>query len=175
MYSDYQDEYRFARNYLVAGESVLWRGKPAAGNLLTSQDVFMSPFSILWCGFAVFWTVTAMSGAGLFGLFGIPFICVGFYITVGRFIWTAYIRKRTYYVITTQKIIRCRNGRVDMLQGKNMPAAYLTVRKNDCGTIVFGERDPYYRRGNQWQDYRFSLENIPNAAGVYQLLSRMER
>ncbi len=38
--------------YLMPDEYVLWNGKPGKGNLLTGQDVFMIPFSIMWCGAA---------------------------------------------------------------------------------------------------------------------------
>lgn len=54
--------------YLMPDEYVLWNGKPEKGNLLTGQDVFMIPFSIMWCGFAIVWetSVLIMSAPLLF-------------------------------------------------------------------------------------------------------------
>ena len=117
MYTEMTDEYSFCRPYLTAGETVLWRGKPGKGHLLTGQDIFMIPFSILWCGFAIFWEATVIRNGApfFFTLWGIPFVCVGLYMVFGRFLWTAWIRKRTAYVITDQKILRARGNRVDML------------------------------------------------------------
>ena len=175
---EYTDEYSFARSYLTPGEAILWKGKPGPGHLLTQQDAFMIPFSILWCGFAFFWEFSAItSGAPFFFcLFGIPFVCVGLYITVGRFFWTAYIRKRTAYVITTTKIIRKRGNRVDMLDGRTMPSAHITTFRDGSGTIEFGQR--IYRQNCARAAYStgelFRLENIPDVARVHQILTRMD-
>lgn len=177
MYTEMNDEYAFARPYLAPGETILWRGKPAMGHLFGPQDLFLIPFSIFWCGFAVFWTVTALSNAPFpFGLFGIPFVCVGLYITVGRFIHVSWLRKRTAYIITTQKILRRRGDRIDMLDAKTMPSVYVSARTDGTGTIRFGEA-VYVHRGRSryrttWgpNDALFSLQNIPDVARVQQLL-----
>lgn len=175
MYTEIHDEYAFARPYLAPGETILWRGKPESGHLLGPQDAFMIPFSIFWCGFAVFWTVTAMSNAPFpFGLFGVPFVCVGLYITVGRFFHTAYLRKKTAYVITTGKIIRKRGQRIDMLDAKTMPAIQVHARADGTGTIQFGQPIYYYhrRRHSSWgpDQAMFTLDNIPDVARVQQIL-----
>ena len=117
---EFHDEYSFARPYLSDGEVILWKGKPEKGHVFTPQDAFMIPFSILWCGFAIFWetTVVASGAPFFFKLWGIPFVCVGLYMVFGRFLWTAYVRKNTAYVITTRRIIRSRRGRVDSITTK---------------------------------------------------------
>ena len=177
---EYTDDYSFARPYLSAGEAVLWKGKPGKGNLVTSQDVFMIPVSLFWCGFAVFWETTVISAGApfFFALFGIPFVAVGLYLVFGRFIWTAYIRKRTAYVITTKKIIRARGNRIDMLDGKTMPSVYVTANRDGSGTIQFGKTD-YYRRGryNAFDPNTglFTLENVPDVAKVQRIIETMER
>lgn len=182
MQTEYQDEYSFARPYVTAGEAVLWKGKPGPGHLFTGQDVFMIPFSIFWCGFAFFWEITAItSGAPFFFcLFGLPFICVGLYITVGRFFHTAWRRKRTAYVITTKRIIRARGNRIDLLDGRNLPPMRVTAFRDGNGTITFGDLGVYRYRGGRSihsdsDGELFSLENIPDVARVQQLIDRMER
>ena len=181
MYTEMNDDYAFARPYLAPGEAVLWRGKPEKGHLLGVQDWFLIPFSIFWCGFAIFWTVTALMHTPFpFALFGVPFVCVGLYITVGRFLHTSYARKHTAYVITTQKVIRRRGSKIDMLDAKTMPAIHVTARTDGTGTIQFGEY-VYYARGryhsSRWGDDRwgpnghmFTLDNIPDVARVQQIL-----
>ncbi len=178
MYTETTDEYAFARSYLTPGEAILWKGKPGKGHLVTSQDVFMIPFSIFWCGFAIFWLVTAVSSGApvFFWAFGIPFVCVGLYLVFGRFIWTAYIRKKTNYVVTNKKIIRKRGSRVDMLDGKTLPPMQMNAYNDGSGTIRFGEM-PYYYRRNTINGYQslFALENIPNVVQVHSILSQIEK
>lgn len=171
MYTDMTDDYSFARPYLAPGETILWRGKPERGHLLGPQDVFLIPFSIFWCGFALFWFISALQ-VGAFALFGIPFVCVGIYITVGRFFHTAWLRRNTAYVITTQKIIRRRGKRIDMLDAKTMPSVHVTARMDGTGTIRFGHA-VYYRsrRGySSYDQHQFTLDNIPDVARVQQIL-----
>lgn len=182
MYTEMTDEFSFTRPYLSPGETILWKGKPEPGHHFTGQDVFMIPFSILWCGFAIFWTVTALAIAPFpFGLFGVPFVCVGLYITVGRFFHTAHRRKNTAYVITSQKIIRRRGNQIDMLDAKTMPSVHVTVRADGTGTIRFGQPVYYHRRGsygyNGWSpnDGIFTLDNIPDAARVQQIIHSISR
>lgn len=49
------DDYQFSRDYLTNGERMLWKGKPAKGHYLSSQDALLIPFSLVWGGFAIFW------------------------------------------------------------------------------------------------------------------------
>ncbi len=62
----------------------------------------MIPFSLLWCGFAIFWEVSVLSTDGplIFKLWGIPFVIVGLYMAVGRFFIDAKQRAKMYYGVT---------------------------------------------------------------------------
>ena len=175
------DEYSFARPYITPGETILWHGKPGRGHLLTGQDIFMIPFSILWCGFAFFWegTVLTVDAPIMFKLWGIPFVCVGLYMVFGRFLWTAFMRKRTSYVITNRRIIRARGNKIDMLDGKSLPPMHTTAFRDGSGTISFGQTYTYAARTSYHRSYQnpafFTLENIPDVARVQQYIDRMER
>ena len=71
---------------LIDGETVVWSGRPAQGLLFTSRDWLLIPFSLLWCGFTIFWEATALSlaTAPLFmKLFGAAFVLVGLYFCRG--------------------------------------------------------------------------------------------
>ncbi len=65
------------REHLDRDETLLWTGKPKSGIIFRTADIFMIPFSILWCGFAIFWVIMASQGGGIFGLFGVPFVIIG--------------------------------------------------------------------------------------------------
>lgn len=179
----YEDDYGFCRPHMGPEEFILWKGKPAVRPLLSKGDIFMIPFSIFWCGFAFFWEITALSSApSFFPIFGIPFVCVGLYLVFGRFIYTAYIRKRTRYVITNKKIIRLRGKRIEFLAASTMPAAHCTANADGSGTIRFAAPNPYYRGryhsafyGYGMDQGSFSLENIPSLIQVQQAIDRMEK
>ena len=174
------DDYQFCRPYLVSGEHIIWKDKPGKGNLLTSSDAFMIPFSLVWCGFVFFWEYMALSDGAPFsvGLFGLPFIFIGLYLVLGSFIHLAYLRKRTLYVITNEKIIRKRGSKVDMLNIKNMPPAHVKIHKDGYGTISFQENSFFgsMHRMNSFMPNQmgFMLENIPNAVQVQKIISDLE-
>lgn len=47
------EEYEWAQPYLAGGEYIIWQGRPEKGGLFTRQEMFMIPFSLVWCGFAI--------------------------------------------------------------------------------------------------------------------------
>jgi len=178
----YEDiNYSFCKQYMMADEYILWKGKPEQGNLITRQDIFMIPFSIVWCGFAIFWEVTAILEGGplFFCLWGIPFVCVGLYMVIGRFLHIKYLRNRTFYVITNKKIIRSQNNRIDILDGKTMPPIYIEAFANGNGTIRFGVQTYWGARGNRRNigsiDETFAIENVANVIQVQQIIEMMEK
>jgi hypothetical protein len=93
--------------YLRGGEQLLWAGRPDPRVWLTSADIFLIPFSILWSTFAVFWEVGATSrGGGVFpSVLGIPLVVAGLYFVFGRFVYKQYRKRRTVYGITSQRAI----------------------------------------------------------------------
>src|SRR5436190_24226654 len=90
------------RPHLSSDEKLIWTGKPRTGVLFRSSDAFLIPFSLLWCGFAVFWETMVLSTgfAFPFALVGIPFVLIALYITVGRFFIDVKRRANTVYGIT---------------------------------------------------------------------------
>ena len=175
---DYTD-YSFATPMITAGEQVLWKGTPGSGHLFLPSDIFMIPFSIFWCGFAFFWEFGVISSGApfFFALFGLPFIAVGLYITVGRFIWKVYIRKRTAYVITNRKIIRKQGSRIDTMEKNAIMSTDIKLYDDGYGTILLNQNLHYYRRSSGFNTLTprpFMLDNIPNVAAAQQALATME-
>lgn len=172
---NYIDEYSFSTPYISGDEFILWKGKPENGNLITGNDLILIPFSIFWCAFVFFWEFMAITQTGslFMVIWGLPFMAVGVYLLAGRFIYTAYIRKRTAYVITNKKIIRAQGNKIDMLEGKNMPSRHVTATRDGKGSIRFGEM-VYTRRGYR-STTNFTIDNVANIAQVQQALETMEK
>lgn len=52
---------------LRPGEHLLWSGGPDESVTFGRNDLFLVPFSLLWCGFAIFWEVSVLrEGAPVF-------------------------------------------------------------------------------------------------------------
>ena len=134
-----QDNALWIRPYLEAGEQILWLGKPEKLHLLSAQDVFLIPFSLLWFGFVVFWEIAAfrMGAPWFFPLFGAFFVMIGLYLTVGRFLWKAYVLRHTLYAITDRKTLIQHGNRVEVLLRYECPPLSVTQYRDGTGTIHF--------------------------------------
>ena len=134
---------------LSSGEKLLWSGQPRAGIRLRGSDAFAIPFSILWCGFAIFWeSMVVRKGAPVFMmLWGIPFVLVGLYIVFGRFIMDAKNRAKTFYGVTNARVIIITglfSREVKSLNLRTLTDVSLSERSDGSGTITFG---PLYPMG----------------------------
>ncbi len=180
---DCENDTSWVRGMLFPGEILLWTGKPGKGHMFGKKDVYLIPFSILWCGFAIYWEAgVIMSGAPLiFPLFGIPFVLAGLYITVGRFILKRIRARNSRYALTSQRII-IKVGNVSKSLDLNYLPRMTVIRYADgSGVILFGET-----RG--WSDSGFGfdrstttealaeLQNIPDVNGVeYRIRTAVEQ
>ena len=97
---------------LLPGERILWEGRPVRHRVLRPPDALLVPFSIMWCGFAVFWEATALTSTAaddsapiFFARWGIPLVLIGLHLVVGRLIVRAIASCRTRYVITDRRVL----------------------------------------------------------------------
>ena len=176
---DESRDYSFCRGQMAPDEHILWTGKPEKGNIFTGQNIGTFLFGIPFTAFAVFWTVSVVRNApGPFFLFGIPFLAIGLYMLFGNFIYTAYMRKRTAYVITNKRIYRRMGQKTDNLSASAMPMYETIIHRNGNGTIRFPMmHDPYYgsRRVNGRLVTRyFSIENVADFDRVQQAIAHMD-
>jgi hypothetical protein len=172
---------------LDSDEQLLWTGMPRQGIVLRATDTFMIPFSLLWGGFALFWEAMAIFMVAtvgepttfIFPLFGIPFVIVGLYMIFGRFLVDARARAKTYYGVTTKRVIIVSgliSRKVSSLDPRTLTDVALTERSDRSGTISFGPQHPFewMYGGMQWPSMgRFglpSLEMIDDARHVYKLI-----
>jgi hypothetical protein len=134
---------------LFRGERILWEGRPLRHRLLRPADALLVPFSIMWAGFVVFWETIALasiSGADpvsmFFPLWGLPFILVGLYLVVGRFVVRAIVSRRTRYVLTDRRLIvtgGLSGNRTESTYLSTLPPPVITERTDGSGNLAFGE------------------------------------
>jgi hypothetical protein len=168
--------------YLERDERVLWKGRPAAGVILTAFDLFRVPFSIVWCAFAVFWTFMASQGGApiFFTLWGCMFVAFGLFFVFGRLLVDAWLRGNTAYALTDQRILISRAGpfaSFTSLDLRRLPPIKLSEGANSRGTIRFGEAATMFG-GNGFHIWLPALDPTPqfqaveNARSVFQQIQK---
>ena len=137
------DAEKVVSSELSTGEKLVWSGQPRAGVRFTGADALVIPFSLAWCGFAVFWEMGALKidAPGFFSLFGLMFVAAGLYMVFGRFIADAIRREKTFYGLTPRRAIIVSG--VFTRQVKSIDLASLgeitvSERSDRSGTISLG-------------------------------------
>ncbi len=140
---------------LTSGERLIWTGRPKQGVIFRSHDLFFIPFSLLWCGFAIFWETMAIlmnvNDIGIIGIifpiFGLPFVLVGLYLVFGRFFYDAKKRRNTFYGLTDKRIIIITDvfcKIIKTIELKTLTEISIKAKKDGSGTICFGNIDLLY-------------------------------
>jgi hypothetical protein len=186
------------QNEMAGGETLLWAGKPLQSVVFHSSDLYVIPFSLLWGGFAIFWEwgVTVYSGSAahpapfFFELWGVPFVLLGQYMIWGRFLFAAWKKSRTYYGVTSKRVMVLSMGASRHLFEaylRDLDSISITTSANGTGSIEFGpagQSSPSAffssRRGGQMpldiDLNRLAFLDIADVREVYQLIqSQRER
>ena len=131
---------------LESEEQLLWASQPIQGIRLRSSDVLLIPFSLMWGGFAIFWEFSVIrSGAPFFfSIWGIPFVLIGIYLILGRFIVDNLQRSKTYYGITNNRLIIKSSKGIKCLTLRGLSDITLNEKSDGSGTISFGSIDSRY-------------------------------
>jgi hypothetical protein len=164
---------------LASSEQVLWTGKPNPSVIFHSDDWYLIPFSLLWGGFAIFWEAGVLGywGNGAKGgtpsvfmsLWGIPFIVIGQYMIWGRFLYDAWIKKRTYYAVTTRRVLVFQDGWKRKTCSTFLSAIPAIEREGGpIGTLWFGQKYPVMAgRGQKTRNMsRFTTSGDPVFADI---------
>jgi len=172
------------RTELTAGERLLWSGRPRTGVIFRLADGFNLLFGIFWLGFVVYWILSAyQAGAPIsFVAFGLPFLLIGFYMTVGRLVTDALQRKKMVYAVTNQRVIILQgiwNRSVHSLNLRSLPETHLIARSDGSGSIFFGQAASYgryFRASGRMGAFRLTaFETIPNVRSVHEIILRAQR
>jgi len=133
---------------LHENEEILWVGRPNPRKVIGPEDLYLIPFSLFWSGFAFFWEYMAITqtrsessgdpSAWVFSLFGLPFILVGLYMLIGRFIYKSWKKSHTYYAVTTQRVIILQGRRVSTTRLDALPTLNMELNHDGSGDILLG-------------------------------------
>ena len=176
----------------MSGETLLWAGQPSPKIIFHKSDWFSIPFSLMWGGFAIFWEFGATGHVGqtypahtsslsFFTLWGIPFIVIGQYLIWGRFFYEAWQKTRTYYAITSRRVLVLRAGSSRRVVERSISDSLTTSldeRSDGFGSIEFSP-DPTFDSYSSRRRYsnrmgldlnRLAFYDIPDARSVYNLI-----
>lgn len=146
------DVWNRLRPLLRQGEQIRWVGQPDPRVLFTPADGFLVPFSLMWGGFAVFWEIQVVSGGAptFFALWGIPFVLIGLYFIVGRFIYKKRRKLKTVYGLTDSRVIVSSSERsFDDMPLIGAPMRINRSRDGQHVSVIFGatRQTPYQNTG----------------------------
>ena len=167
---------------LGSGERLLWTGRPRQGIRVRPADLLLIPLSVLFAGFAVNWVVGVIRDgtAPFMVVFGIPFVLVGAYVTVGRFIVDGYKRARIYYGLTNERAIIWTPEGVESVALRNLEGLSVKDVGRGTGTISFGINEAFpLIAGTNWpgasrgQPPQFDM--IDDARAVYAQIRDAQR
>jgi len=175
------------RDAIAPGEHALWWGRPRQGVFLRGSDVVAIPFSLLWCGFAIFWEtgVASSHAPGFFVLWGVPFVAVGVYMVIGRFFAEAWQRSRTHYALTSDRVLIVSgvfSREIKSLALDTLSDMTLAEGRDGKGSIMFGPQGPFGSgfagRSSFWpaaQQQPPRFDSIDDAKAVYERIRGARR
>lgn len=145
--------------WLTPGERILWRGAPDPSVIFSAQDLYLIPFSVLWLGFAIFWEHGVAKEGWSFGvIWGVPFICAGVYIVIGRFPVKVWTRLHTSYAVTDLRAVEVtKAGDLVRSAYRHVPVEIRRRRDGRHGMVIFDEDvggGLGWRQGSQWSFLR---------------------
>jgi hypothetical protein len=136
-----EDQMRW-RPWLLAGERLLWAGRPKRGLALRWADLYLVPLSLLWCAvtFGLHGGVRIAESDFSSPWLAIPLAALGLYLLAGRFLFDAFLRSRTFYAVTDHRVLILRAGPSGGLRSidiEYLPLLELSEDRGPRGTIVF--------------------------------------
>ncbi len=163
---------------LLSGESIAWAGQPQNSVVFHKDDILLIPVSLLWGGFAVFWEASVLGIWGTqahtpwtFGaLFGIPFVLVGQYLIWGRFLYVAWLKRRTHYAVTNRRVVTVQDGWRRQTASAYLDSLSVLIKEggSGIGILRFDNPPPVWSRNNRgfrgWNG--LSVEGTPTFVDI---------
>jgi hypothetical protein len=178
------NEFELFGPMLRAGETIVWTGKPKSGIRLIESDRIFLPMSIILTGFSGFldYAMIYYQPDIFYWVITVTLNLIAIYTSFGRFILSKMRREKTFYCITSQRILKCMNNtppKWSTLPLKNIEKIEYTRESDDSGFILFGDTNPVF----PWLlgSINFSKEEFPgfemiaDVKSVYELIISLLR
>jgi hypothetical protein len=165
---------------LDRGENLIWWGQPQGGIVFRAIDWFVIPFSIVWISVPSAGAVAALRSASVSpqAFMVVPFLVIGAYLLVGRFIYDAWRRGRTIYGLTDRRVLIHRPSKQISVELDRIGEMSLQERSSGRGSIVFGPSGLNLQ--NSWAVWGGepavpTFEFIADARNVYSAVRNMQK
>jgi len=167
---------------LKPGEELLWSGRPKKGIIFYWFDYIAIPVGLLLGGVFIWSMLSESSGPRILFppvLLIAPLLLMLFHFLIGRFFINAKQREKTFYALTSERIIISSGlfkRRQETINLCDLPELVLLKPDQDgTGTIVFGTRwDAILfwlkAEGTFYQQPALKLELIENAQFAYKTI-----
>ncbi|MBP1572888.1 MAG: DUF308 domain-containing protein [Oscillospiraceae bacterium] len=159
---DFEKASRAVQRHLYQGERIVWAGTGVANDDKGSA-VVQKVFGIFWLAFSIFWVVGAFSSAGVFGLFGVPFVIIGIGIVFGK------ANNVVCYAVTDNRVI-VKSGRgTSTIMLNQISNPRLIPLSQDLYNVTFNSTVPVNNYGNFGMGNGFF--NIKDGEAAYKALN----
>jgi hypothetical protein len=137
----------FLKSSLIGKEELLWLGQPDPAAMFAPYDRVLIPVSIIWTAFAMLWEASILGFFGAerapltFSLVGVPVVLIGLYFILGRYLFKAFKKRRTWYAVTSLRVVvleRVFRARVTSGFLKTLPTTTLIPGRGGRASLVFG-------------------------------------
>lgn len=141
----------FAKD-LLPDESVIITAEGKTGR----ANIINTAFSVIWELFALFWTITACSMGGVFGIAGLPFLIIG---AINFFVWGVIPTKVTIAVTDQRMLVRFL-GRTKILhRGAALSAMILSTNDPNTYNIAFDGLFKEMNKSRELQEFELRRED----------------
>ncbi len=151
--------------YLNENETLLWTARPGSGFKFRAIDFFVIPFSIVYCmgGLFALRNILPSDAPILVKLFVFLIATLGIYLLVNRFFLDAFLRTRTVYGLTNQRIIIWKSlfrPGITSIDLRTMPHMTLEEKADSSGVITIWTHAKLPTRVEYIQDVRVVYDKI---------------
>lgn len=176
---------KYLQNELLEGEKLLWSGQAGKGIRFVLRDIVFIPFSMLWFGGALTWELIVLIGAPflfkiIFSLIGVPFVCFGFYLSAGRFLYDMKRRANTFYGVTEKRVIikLCTyKTAVEIFNINELSCMVINERSDGSGTIkLYSDLLKYaaWKPGYVSRKTVWAIEYVGDVRTIYNLILQQQ-
>lgn len=155
-------------------ETILWQGRPDDSFRFDFTRPHLLAMGIVLIGFSIFWMQMAARSGGYFWISGLLIFGIGFFNAIGIHFWKTYVRRNTYYTLTSQNahIATTLFGRKSLKSYPIENGTDLEFFDGPTQTIVFARVTKRGKHGSYQVPVGF--EFIPDGGDVMKLLRTVQ-